>query len=103
MSKSRLERAVPTALAALLTVVATYAVLRAYDVLFRSEPNPATLIATVNIAMFWRLGIGCYVAGAVATGVFFATERHATLVSRIVAAAVPIVAAMIALQGVFLP
>jgi hypothetical protein len=88
---------------ALLAVVATYAVLRGYDVLFKSEPNPATIIWSARIAMFWRLGVGIYVAGPAAIIAWLAASRNLPLTTRVTAALVPIVGALIAVQGGFLP
>ena len=88
---------------ALLAVVVTYAVLRAYDVLFKSEPNPATVIVSAKIAMFWRLGVGAYVAGMIAFVVYFAARKNLGLTTRVTAHLVTIAFAIVALQGVFLP
>lgn len=91
------------AITSLLCVVAIYALLRGYDVAFKSEPNPATVIWSPKIAMFWRLGIGAYVAGPVGVAAFFAArasfERTLALVSR----ALVVVAGAILVQGLFLP
>lgn len=103
MAKRLITRAAPSAMAALLSVIATYALLRAYHVLLTSEANPATVVASAKIAMFWRLGIGGYVAGMVAAAVFFATSRQPRLTVKVVAWAIPIVAGMIAAQGLLLP
>ena len=88
---------------ALLAVIATYAVLRGYDVLFRAEANPATVIWSARIAMFWRLGVGVYVAGPAALMAWLAASRNLPLTTRVTAALVPIVGALIAIQGGFLP
>ena len=91
------------ALAGLLAIPATYAVLRAYDVMFRTEANPATVIFSAKIAMFWRLGIGSYVAGMVAFAVFFLARRDLDKTIRGLSLAVTVVAAMIGIQGLLLP
>jgi len=103
MIHSWAKRAVPTAMAVILFVVATYAVLRAYEAVFKGTPNPALVIGSSKIAMFWRLGVGGYVAGMVAVLVFFATARRFDLTLKAVALALPIVAALITIQGIFLP
>jgi hypothetical protein len=95
--------AVVVAVNAVLSVVATYAVLRAYDVLFKKEPNPATIIWSAHIAMFWRLGVGLYIAGMAAVLVYLMARRNLPLATRVTAALVPIVGAVIAIQGAFLP
>jgi hypothetical protein len=91
------------AMNAFLSVVATYAVLRAYDALFRNEPNPALIIWSARIAMFWRLGIGAYVAGMTAIVVYLLARRDLARVTGVTAVLVPIAGAMIALQGALLP
>jgi hypothetical protein len=79
---------VVTALAALLTIPAVYAVLRGYDVLFR---------------MFWRLGIGTYAAGMVAPLAFLGARANLQRAVQVVTTGAVVVAAMIAVQGIFLP
>lgn len=93
----------PAAIAAILTVVATYALLRAYDVLFKAEVDPALVIWSGEVAMFWRLAVGGYAAGAVALLVSLAADRAPRRTVKVVAWAVPIVAALITVQGIFLP
>ena len=88
---------------AILSVVATYAVLRAYDVFFRNEPNPATIVWSAHIAMFWRLGVGLYVAGMTAVLAYMMASKDLPLATRVTAALVPVVGAMIAVQGALLP
>ena len=99
----RLPLLVAAGLAALLSVPASYAVLRSYDVLFKSEPDPARIVWSAHIAMFWRLGIGGYTAGLVTVLVFTLASRSFSLATRVTAVLVPVVGAMIAIQGAFLP
>ena len=89
--------------AGILTVPATYALLRGYDVIFKNEPNPATVIFSAKIAMFWRVGIGSYAGGMVAFATYFAAVKRIELVVRAVSIAAVVVAAMIGLQGLLLP
>jgi hypothetical protein len=89
--------------AALLTVPATYALLRAYAVLFTSEPNPATVSASAKIAMFWRVAIALYVAPVVGAGVYYLARRDLQRTMRLLYAACLVVAAMIGVQGLLLP
>ena len=88
---------------ALLAVAATYAFLRGYDVCFKSEPNPATIVWSAHVAMFWRLGVGLYVAGFVAMITAIAGQRNFVATVRVTAALVPAVGALIAIQGAFFP
>ena len=102
-----MRRDLPTAFVvlvnAVLAVIVTYAALRAYDVVFKSEPDPATVVPSAHIAMFWRLGVGFYVAGIVAMLVILLARANLAATTRVTAALVPIVGAMIAIQAAFLP
>lgn len=88
---------------ALLAIVATYALIRGYDVVFKSEPNPATIVWSAHIAMFWRLGIGLYVGGFAAMVAVLLGRRNFAMTLRVTAALVPAIGALIALQGALLP
>jgi hypothetical protein len=100
---SLLPALVAALLAALLTVPAAYAILRAFDVLFRNEPDPATIVWSAHIAMFWRLAIGGYAAGMVAPLGFMAARRDPARTMTALSAVAVAVAAMIGAQGLFLP
>jgi hypothetical protein len=88
---------------ALLAIVATYALLRGYDAAFKAEANPATIVWSAHIAMFWRLGVGLYVGGFAAIMVLVFGQRNLGATVRVTAALVPAIGALIALQGIFLP
>jgi hypothetical protein len=92
-----------TAVTAVLSVPATYAVLRAYEVLFKSEPNPATIVWSPHIAMFWRLTAAVYVAGMVAPLAYIAARRDLARTTRALEVSVFVVGAMIGVQGLFMP
>jgi hypothetical protein len=94
---------IATVLAALISVPATYAFLRAYEVLAFAEPNPARIVWTAHIAVFWRVAIAAYVAGMVAPIAYLAARRDAAKVFRVLYASVFIAGAMIAIQGIFMP
>lgn len=53
--------------------------------------------------MFWRLGIGAYAAGMTAPLAFFAARANVERTVTALAHAAMVIAAMIALQGIFLP
>ncbi len=97
------SRLAVSAIAAVLTTVVVYAVLRAFAALFGHEPDPALVIWSEHAAMFWRLGIGAYAAGAAAFCVFLATGASPEATTRWVLRAVLPVAVLVTLQGVFLP
>jgi hypothetical protein len=53
--------------------------------------------------MFWRLGIGVYVAGMVAPLVYLAARRDLARTTRALSASVLVIGALISIQGLFLP
>lgn len=98
------SRVVAAALAWVLAVPATYALLRANDVLFGpAGADPAAVSWSTHIAMFWRLGIGAYVSGIAAVLAYLAAERHPAATMRSLARLVIVVFALIGAQGLFLP
>ncbi len=101
--KKQLPVVAATAIAAILSIPATYALLRAYDVLFKKEPNPATIVWSAHIAMFWRLNIGVFVAGMVAFPAYMAARADLTRTLRVLYVCSLVVAAMIGFQGLFMP
>lgn len=102
MTSHRAQVAVALA-SAIVVIPAVYAGLRAYDVLFVPQPNPALVSSGVKIAMFWRLWIGVYLAPLVAIGVHQIAQRNLARAVRLLHVATITSAAMIALQGLFLP
>ena len=94
---------IATVIAALISVPATYPLLRAYEVLFRSEPNPATIVWTPHIAVFWRIGIAGYVAGMVAPLAYLAARLDLARLLRVLYQSLLVAGAMIAIQGIFMP
>ena len=94
---------IATVIASLTSVPETYALLRAYEVLFRSEPNPATVVWTPHIALFWRIGIALYVAGMVAPLAYLAARRDVAKSLRVLYPCLLVAGASIAVQGVFMP
>lgn len=101
--RKHLSFAAVAAVNALLAMVATYALLRGYDVCFTSEANPATIVWSAHVAMFWRLGVGLYVGGFVAMVAAFAGQRDIVATVRVTAILVPAIGALIAIQGAFFP
>jgi hypothetical protein len=94
---------IATVVAALLSVPATYASMRAYEVVFRTEPNPARVVWTPHIAMYWRLGVGIYVAGMVAVLAYVSARRDVAKTVRLLSWSVLVIASMIAVQGLWMP
>jgi hypothetical protein len=100
---SHVDTAAAAVLTALLAIPTTYALLRARDVLFFVEPDPATVAWSAHIAMFWRLAVSCYVAGMVAPLAWMAARADPARTFRFLSAAVVVVAVLIGAQGIFLP
>jgi hypothetical protein len=94
-----------TAMAVILCVPAAYAALRAFDVLFRDEPDPATVVWSwsVHIAMFWRLAMAGYMAATIAPIAYWAARRHPAMAARGLGFLLFAASAMIVVQGVLLP
>jgi len=92
-----------TVIASLVSFPATYALLRAREVLFGSEPNPARIVWMPHIAVFWRIGIAAYVAGMVAPLVYLAARRDLARLSRLLCPSLLVAGAMLAVQGLFVP
>jgi hypothetical protein len=101
---SRHTPLIATAIAVALAIPAACAVLRAYAVLLGPpEPDPATVVWTVHIAMFWRLAVSLYIAGMLAPLAYLAAKRNLPRTMRVLATSVLVVAAMVGVQGVLLP
>jgi hypothetical protein len=92
-----------TLVASVLSMPATYAILRAYEALLKDEPNPALVVWSPHVAVFWRLAIAGYVAGMVAPFAYVAASRDPRRLSRVLCTGVVVVGAMIGVQGLFLP
>jgi hypothetical protein len=105
--RKQLPLLIATAIGVALVIPATYAVLRAYDVLVGPpEPNPATpnpAVWSAHIAMFWRLWIGVYVAGMVAPLVYLAAKSDLPRTMRVLGTCVIVVAVMVGVQGLLMP
>jgi hypothetical protein len=90
-------------------MVAAYALLRGYDALFRAGDEsvasavPAAAEWSGRIAMFWRVGVGAYAGGIVAAIVALVARTSLSRATRTTAVLVPVVGALIAVQGTLLP
>ncbi len=102
-TKSTAPVGIATVLASLVSVPATYALLRAYEVAFRTEPDPARVVWSPHIAVFWRLTVAGYVAGLLAPLVYMGAVADAARVLRGVATAVLVAALLLAVQGLAMP
>lgn len=103
---TRLPRAIPLGIACATfsaTIALVYAVIRVVQFFFYPEPDPALVVWSPHVAMFWRFWIGVYIGGPLGLGAFvFATsapERAARWLVRFVTAS----AVAISLQGLLVP
>ena len=87
----------------LLIAAAFYAVMRAVQVGFVAEPDPATVMWSAHSGFFWRALIAGYAGGMAAFVIFVAIRGCETAAARALVAAVPIAAALLGLQGLLLP
>ena len=101
--RARLPYLAAALIAAALVVPASYAALRAYDVLRGVEPNPAAVGASLHVAMFWRLAIGGYLAGMAAPLAYLAARRDLARTMRALHVLVLVAGAMLVVQGLALP
>ena len=102
--RKELQVVVATGIAAVLAVPAAYALQRAFDVLVRPpEQNPAKIVWTAHIAMFWRLNICAFVAGMVAFGAYLAAKKDLARTMGVLNVCVVVAAVAITLQGLLMP
>jgi hypothetical protein len=102
--RERLPVIAVTALGAVLLVPAAYAILRTFDVLvLPAEPNPASIVWSAHVAMFWRLNIAAFVAGMATPLLYIAAEADLPRTVRALLTGVVAVTAMIGIQGILLP
>ncbi len=91
------------AIAALLSIPATYAIQRlVQDALF-PDPNPALVTASLRIAMFWRLEVSLPIALVIGIGTHAAAQRNAALVARVLEPALYASASLLVLQSILRP
>jgi hypothetical protein len=103
MKSDARARLVVAIIAAVLCVPAGYALQRIGDVLFKQEPNPATVIQGTSIAMFWRLKIAAFIAPVVGVLVHEIARRDLARTLRAVYGATLMVAVLATAQGIFVP
>ncbi|MCC6644011.1 MAG: hypothetical protein IT374_00350 [Polyangiaceae bacterium] len=98
----RPSRALVTAALTALTFVAAYPVARVAEHLVYGDPNPAAIVASGRVALYWRAGVVACLAVCLAPVYFERSARPQwilTNLTRLVAVA----AACLALQAVVVP
>jgi hypothetical protein len=103
MRSATTQRVVVAAATAVASVPVTYALQRGYDALFRMEPNPATVIWSARVAMFWRLGVAAYVAGMIAALAYFVAGLSLPKAVRALYFTFAVGAVLLGAQGALLP
>ena len=91
------------AMAAVLAVPLIYALARIVQDRVSPEPDPALVIWSTRIGMYWRLAIGGYVGAMVAPLAYAWAKRDIDRAARAILVAVPTIAVLIAAQGVLFP
>jgi hypothetical protein len=103
MQRAWLPALAIAAVGGLLVVPPTYAFLRAYDVLFKQEAEPASDMWSLHVAMFWRLAVSSYLAVLVASLLYLAASRDLPLTTKALGRCVFIAAATIGAQAILWP
>jgi hypothetical protein len=88
---------------ACVTAVLVYAALRAGQVLFSREPNPATVIWSAHAGYYWRALTAAYAGGAAGIAAFLGVRRATDRVVALLARVVVVAACAITLQAVLAP
>lgn len=83
--------------------IATYALLRIGQKLVTGDADPALVLYSEHAGYFWRSWTAAYAGGMIAFILWLFAGRDPARVARVLAAAVPIAAALIALQGLLVP
>ncbi len=91
------------AIAGLLTTISLYALIRGVQLLLFREPNPATVIWSEHAGYFWRIWISAYAGGMAALLAGRDARKNPMRIVRMLGPLVMIAAALIAVQGLFLP
>jgi hypothetical protein len=92
-----------SAMAACVTAVALYALLRGVQFVMFREPNPATVIWSAHAGYFWRALIVSYAGGMGGMLAWMVAGRAPERVARVLGSGVIVAAALILVQGLLLP
>lgn len=91
------------AIAALLSIPATYALQRLIQQALFPDPNPALVSSSLRVAMFWRLAVSTPLALVVGVGAHAAARRYVGKVARALEVALVASCALLLLQAVVRP
>lgn len=98
----RVEAAV-AAILALSSVTFLYAAVRVVQALLFPEPNPALVMWSTRIAMFWRIGVVVYASLLLVPMALRWARRDLAAACRAAAWAVPAAAVALAVQAAVFP
>ncbi len=90
-------------IAACTAAIALYGVMRVVQKLLFPEADPALVIWSEHAGFFWRSWTVVYAGGMLGFATWVLSEKHAARVTSFLATAVPIAAAILALQGLLVP
>lgn len=79
---NRADAAAFAAVVALLAVPLTYAIARAAQARFFVEPDPALVVWSTSVAMYWRVALGAYVGAISAAPAYSLARRRPDLAAR---------------------
>ncbi len=85
------------------TASALYALVRIGQALLLDEPDPALVIWSEHAGYFWRILTAAYGGGMMGLLTWFVSARDPERTARVLARAVPVVAALLAVQAALLP
>lgn len=98
-----MQRVALGAVGGALAAAAIYALLRIGQSLLAGDADPALILYSDHAGYFWRAWTAAYAGGMVGFAVGLLAHRDPMRVGRALAAAVPIVAALAAAQGMLVP
>lgn len=90
-------------LAALLAIPLAYAIARVVQDRVAPEPDPALVIWSTRVGLYWRIAIGAYAGAIVAPLAYAWARRDVERASAALVVAAPVIALAIAAQGLFVP
>jgi hypothetical protein len=98
-----MTRAMIALLAGLELAALVYPLLRTYQFFMHPEPNPALVLWSEHSGFFWRAWTSAYLGGMAAIVAGWLAGPDTARVARVVERAFPVVAVVLALQGLLIP
>jgi len=98
-----MQRVALGVIAGALGAAAVYALLRIGQAALLGDTDPALIMYSEHAGYFWRAWTAAYAGGMIGFAASLLAHRDPPRVARLLAAVVPIVAALAAAQGVLVP